>query len=77
MRQLKIALTAAQAALDRWAAQPHASVAVFRVSVFATAGTPGTVPGDEAGYRHLADRYRGMALEFGFEGHIAMAEAMT
>ena len=45
MRQLKIALTAAQAALDRWAAQPHASVAVFHVSVFATAGTPGTVPG--------------------------------
>jgi haloalkane dehalogenase len=33
--------------------------------------------GDDAGYRELADRYRKMATELGFEGHIAMAEAMT
>ena len=29
-----------------------------------------------AGYRDLRDRYRAMATSLGFEGHIAMAEAM-
>jgi adenylate cyclase len=33
--------------------------------------------GDDAGYRELADRYRKMANDLGFEGHIAWAEAMT
>jgi adenylate cyclase len=33
--------------------------------------------GDEASYRELVDRYRAMANSAGFEGHIAMAEAMT
>jgi hypothetical protein len=32
--------------------------------------------GDEAGYRQFADRYRTMANDLGFEGHIAIAEAM-
>ncbi len=32
--------------------------------------------GDDAVYRDLADRYRAMAESLGFEGHIAMAEAM-
>jgi len=33
--------------------------------------------GDEAGYRDYRDRYRKLAAEFGFEGHMALAEAMT
>ena len=33
--------------------------------------------GDEAGYRDYRDRYRKLATELGFEGHIALAEAMT
>ena len=33
--------------------------------------------GDEAGYRDFADRYRTMANDLGFEGHIAIAEAMS
>jgi hypothetical protein len=33
--------------------------------------------GDEAGYRDYRDRYRAMAKSLGFEGHIALAEAMT
>ena len=33
--------------------------------------------GDEAAYRDYRDRYRAMATSLGFEGHIAMAEAMT
>ncbi len=31
---------------------------------------------DEVGYRNYRDRYRKMARELGFEGHIEMAEAM-
>jgi hypothetical protein len=33
--------------------------------------------GDEFTYREFADRYRKMATDLGFEGHIAWAEAMT
>jgi len=33
--------------------------------------------GDEDGYRDYRDRYRKMAIELGFEGHMAWAEAMT
>jgi hypothetical protein len=33
--------------------------------------------GDEACYREFRDRYRAMARSLGFEGHIAMAEAMA
>ena len=33
--------------------------------------------GDEDAYRDYRDRYRAMATELGFEGHMAMAEAMT
>jgi hypothetical protein len=33
--------------------------------------------GDEDAYRDRRDRYRAMATELGFEGHMAMAEAMT
>jgi adenylate cyclase len=33
--------------------------------------------GDEAGYREFRDRYHAKATECGFEGHIAVAEAMT
>ena len=32
--------------------------------------------GDEAGYRDFADRYGALARSLGFEGHMAMAEAM-
>ena len=33
--------------------------------------------GDEDPYCDYRDRYRAMATELGFEGHMAMAEAMT
>jgi hypothetical protein len=32
--------------------------------------------GDDATYRDYRDRYRKMATEIGFEGHMAWAEAM-
>jgi hypothetical protein len=31
---------------------------------------------DEAAYRDLRERYRSMANSFGYEGHMAWAEAM-
>ena len=33
--------------------------------------------GDETAYRDYRDRYRAMATELGFEGHMAIAEAMA
>jgi adenylate cyclase len=33
--------------------------------------------GDEVAYRDLIQRYRAMATSLGFEGHMAMAKAMT
>jgi hypothetical protein len=33
-------------------------------------------PGDEFAYHDLVSRYRAMAKSLGFEGHIAVAEAM-
>jgi adenylate cyclase len=33
--------------------------------------------GDEAGYHHLADRYRGRATSLGYQGHMATADAMA
>jgi adenylate cyclase len=33
--------------------------------------------GDEAEYRQFADRYRAMAVDLDYQGHIAVAEAMT
>jgi hypothetical protein len=32
--------------------------------------------GDETGYHDYRDRYRAMATDLGFEGHMAWAEAM-
>jgi adenylate cyclase len=32
--------------------------------------------GDQAAYRDYRDRYRAMATELGFEGHIAWADTM-
>ncbi|MEB3031509.1 hypothetical protein [[Mycobacterium] nativiensis] len=32
--------------------------------------------GDDAGYRDFAERYRKKANELGYEGHVALAEAM-
>jgi hypothetical protein len=45
-----------------WLLRPRALVAMAR--------------GDEVAYRDLAARYREMAKSLGFEGHIAVAEAM-
>jgi adenylate cyclase len=33
--------------------------------------------GDEAAYRQFVDRYRATATSYGFEGHMAMADALS
>ena len=46
-------------------------IALLRLRALARAS------GDEHEYRQYRDRYRTMANEIDFEGHIDMAEAMT
>jgi adenylate cyclase len=70
-------LHAAQAAIDRLAAAPTdpgfvlSEIWLLRMRVLLA-----RAHGDDAMYRSHRDRYRKMANELGFEGHIAMAEAM-
>jgi adenylate cyclase len=68
----------AQTAIDRLAAVPtdpgfvlH-EIWLLRLRALLARGCD-----DEAGYRHYRDRYRKSATELGFEGHLALAEAMT
>lgn len=67
----------AEAAIERLADAPADDGLVIREiwllrlrALLARAG------GDEDAYRFYRDRYRAMATELGFEGHMAMAEAM-
>lgn len=39
-------------------------------------GAPTALEDNAFAYRDFADRYRAIATSFGFEGHIAWAEAM-
>ena len=67
----------AQAAMDRLAAVPTVpgfvlhDITLLRLRVLLA-----RVRGDEAEYRDLRDRYRAMANDLGFEGHMAMAAEM-
>ena len=68
----------ARAAIDRLAAVPtdpgfvlHEIFLLRLRALLARAG------GDDAGYRDCRDRYRKLATELGFEGHIVLAEEMT
>jgi adenylate cyclase len=71
-------LRQAQAAIDRLAEVPIEpgfvlnELPLLRLRALLARGH-----GDEAGYRDYADRYREMAHATGFEGHMAIAEAMT
>jgi adenylate cyclase len=71
-------LAAAQAEIDRLAAAPtdHGFV-LHEIALLRLHALLARARGDEAGYRELRDRYRAKAMECGFEGHTALAEAMT
>ena len=71
-------LAAAQAEIDRLAAVPTDSGFVLHeIPLLRMRALLARAHGEEAGYRELRDRYRAMATSLGFEGHMALAEAMA
>ena len=52
-------------------------VVLYEIALLRLRALLARASGDEHEYRQYRDRYRTMANEIGFEGHIAMAEAMT
>ena len=70
-------LEAAQEAIDRLAAMPTEPVFLYHeLPLLRLNALIANARGDEAGYRDFRDRYRARAKSVGFEGHMAMAEAM-
>jgi adenylate cyclase len=68
----------ATAAIDRLAAVPtDPGFVLHEIWLLRLRALLARAHGDEAGYRDFADRYRKLATRLGFEGHIALAEAMT
>jgi adenylate cyclase len=68
----------AQAAIDRLAVVPtDPGFVLHEVPLLRLRALLARARGDEAGYRDYRDRYRKLATELGFEGHLALAEAMT
>jgi adenylate cyclase len=71
-------LQAAQAEVDRLAAVPtDPGFVLHEIWLLRLRALLARARGDEAGYREFRDRYHAKATECGFEGHIAVAEAMT
>jgi class 3 adenylate cyclase len=68
----------AEAAIERLAAAPADEGLVIRdIWLLRLRALLSRARGDDVAYRDLADRYRRMAADLGFEGHMAMAEAMV
>jgi class 3 adenylate cyclase len=68
----------AEAAIERLATAPADDGLVIReIGLFRLRALLTRAHGDNAAYAQLRDRYRDMATDLGFEGHMAMAEAMT
>jgi adenylate cyclase len=71
-------LAEAQAAIDRLASVPtDPGFVLNEIWLLRLRALLARADGDEAGYREFRDRYRTKATELGFEGHMALAEAMT
>ena len=67
----------AEAAIERLAAAPAEEGFVIRdIWLLRLRALLARANGDDAAYADFRDRYRAMATELGFEGHIAWAEAM-
>jgi hypothetical protein len=70
-------LEAAQATIDRLAAEPtDPGFVLFEVPLLRLRALLARAHGDPEAYKQFRDRYRDMAKRLGFEGHIALAEAM-
>lgn len=71
-------LADAQAAIDRLAAvQVEPGFVLFEITLLRLRALLARANGDEGGYRDFAARYLKRATDVGYEGHIAMAGAMT
>jgi class 3 adenylate cyclase len=67
----------AEAAVERLATAPADEGLVMRdIWLLRLRALLARARGDDPAYTHLRDRYRDMAKTLGFEGHMAMAEAM-
>jgi adenylate cyclase len=75
-RAMESDLDEAEAAIARLAAAPAEGSVIRDVWLLRMRALLTRSRGDEAGYRGLRDRYRAMAAELGFEGHMDWAEAM-
>jgi adenylate cyclase len=77
-RGLDTDLQEAQGAIDRLAAVPtEPGFVLHEIQLLRLRALLARVHRDAASYEDFRDRYRAMAKKLGFEGHIAMAEAMT
>jgi adenylate cyclase len=71
-------LQEAQAAVERLAAVPtDPGFVLHEMWLLRLQALLAHALGDEAGYREFRDRYRAKATSLGFEGHMALAKAMT
>lgn len=71
-------VTEATAAVERLAQAPtDDGTAVRDIWLLRLRALLARAAGDLDGYAHLRDRYRAMAEELGFDGHIAWAESMA
>jgi adenylate cyclase len=71
-------LEEAQAAVDRLAAVPtDPGFVLYDVPLLRLRALLARAHGDDSGYQEFADRYRKLATSLGFEGHMAIANAMT
>jgi adenylate cyclase len=70
-------IEAAREAIDRAAAVPtEAGVVIYDLPLLRLRALLARACGDEVEYRRHRDRYRALANEVGFEGHMAKAETM-
>jgi adenylate cyclase len=68
----------ARIAVDRLGDQPvEPDFAVHGIWLLRARALLARACGDDAAYQNLRGQYRMMATELGFEGHVAMAEAMS
>jgi hypothetical protein len=71
-------LEEAQAAVDRLAAMPTEPVFLYHeLPLLRLNALMAKARGDDAGYRDFRERYRARAESSGFDGHIALAHAMS
>jgi adenylate cyclase len=67
----------AQSAIDRMSAvEIEPGIVLYNIWTLRMRALLAQAKGEDAEYRELRDRYRKMATELGFEGHMAWAESM-